>query len=76
MYIYFFPKVLLVEQILLRQIPLNLATVQEDGKLKVDTLLLKEKEITIPLDTSKPFKLNYDSTGVCKFRHSRIFALT
>ena len=40
-------------------------TVKEDGRLNVDPILLKEKDITIRLDTNKPFKLNYDSTGVC-----------
>ncbi|KAL5529124.1 hypothetical protein ACEPAG_5098 [Sanghuangporus baumii] len=46
------------------QIPLNIASTGADGKLKVDRILLTEKEVTIPLDTTKPFKLNYDTTGV------------
>lgn len=39
----------------------------ENGKAVVDrTLVLKDREMTIPLDTSRPFKLNADTTGVCK----------
>lgn len=52
------------------QIPLNVAAVGKDGKLKVDRILLKEKEITIPLDTTKPFKLNYDTSGVYRVLYS------
>ncbi|KAI5119980.1 hypothetical protein M0805_004425 [Coniferiporia weirii] len=46
------------------QIPLNVASLDADGKLKVERILLKDKEITIPLDTNKAFKLNYDTSGV------------
>ncbi|KAH8117511.1 peptidase family M1-domain-containing protein [Phellopilus nigrolimitatus] len=52
------------------QIPLNIASVDSDGKLNVDRTLLKDKEITIPLDTSKPFKLNCDTTGVYRVLYS------
>jgi aminopeptidase 2 len=32
--------------------------------------ILKEREKEFELDTSKPFKLNAGSVGVCKFIHS------
>lgn len=39
----------------------------ENGKAVVDrTLVLRDREMTIPLDTSQPFKLNAGTTGVCK----------
>ncbi len=39
----------------------------ENGKGMVDrTLVLRDRETTIPLDTSRPFKLNAGTTGVCK----------
>ncbi|KAI0668551.1 leucyl aminopeptidase [Trametes maxima] len=45
-------------------IPLNLLTVGSDGKAVVNKdILLDEREKFIPLDTSKPFKLNSDTTG-------------
>ena len=51
-----------------RTIPLSLLTVSEDGKATVNRdLLLDEREKYIPLDTSKPFKLNADTTGFCEF---------
>ena len=50
-----------------RQIPLNIASIGTDGKLKFDPILMTEKEQTITVNTTKPFKLNYDTTGVCKF---------
>ena len=38
-----------------------------DGKATLDKgLLLEEREKFIPLDTSKPYKFNADTTGVCK----------
>ena len=41
-------------------------TVSADGKAVVNKdLLLDEREKFIPLDTSKPFKLNADTTGFC-----------
>ena len=52
-----------------RSIPLNLLTVSEDGKATINKdLLLDEREKFIPLDTSKPFKLNADTTGFCRSR--------
>lgn len=49
-----------------RNIPLSISSAQ-DGKAFVDTAaLLQEREATITLDTSKPFKLNAGTTGVCE----------
>jgi len=49
------------------QIPLNLANLGSNGKLEVDrTILLKEKEMEIPLDTSKPYKLNHNNSTFCR----------
>ncbi|KAI0086651.1 peptidase family M1-domain-containing protein [Irpex rosettiformis] len=46
-------------------VPLSLLTTDENGKAKIDrSLLLDQREITIALDTSKPFKLNAGTTGV------------
>ena len=48
-----------------RDVPLNLALVGDDGKLTVErSLVLKEKEMEIPLDTNKLYKLNFDSSAV------------
>ncbi|TBU29067.1 peptidase family M1-domain-containing protein [Dichomitus squalens] len=45
-------------------IPVNLLTVGPDGKAVVNNdILLNEREKFIPLDTSKPYKLNADTTG-------------
>ncbi|KAF5326661.1 hypothetical protein D9619_004256 [Psilocybe cf. subviscida] len=45
-------------------VPLNI-TSTKDGKTSVDkTVLLKEREAKISLDTSRPFKLNSGTTGV------------
>ena len=45
---------------------MNLVTVDGDGKSVVDhTIVLDERDKKIPLDTSKPFKLNAGTTGVC-----------
>jgi aminopeptidase 2 len=41
------------------QVPLSLLTVGEDGKPKIQReIVLKDREMEIELDTSKPFKLN------------------
>ncbi|KAJ3551896.1 hypothetical protein NM688_g4446 [Phlebia brevispora] len=46
-------------------IPLNLVTVDSNGKVTIDrTLVLDEREKAIHLDTSKPFKLNAGTAGV------------
>ncbi|RPD63715.1 hypothetical protein L227DRAFT_496652 [Lentinus tigrinus ALCF2SS1-6] len=49
-------------------IPLSLSTGSEDGKNK--DVLLDEREKFIPLDTSKPFKLNSDTTGFYAVKYS------
>lgn len=48
--------------------PLSLLTVSEDGKPVVDKdILLDEREKFVPLDTSRPYKLNAGTTGFCAF---------
>ena len=50
-----------------RTVPLFLLSVGEDGKARVDkSAILTEREKSIAIDTSKPFKLNADTNGVCK----------
>lgn len=50
-----------------RNIPLSILSVK-DGQAVVDkSAILQEREKFFPLDTSKPFKLNVGTTGVCKF---------
>ncbi|KAI1788458.1 peptidase family M1-domain-containing protein [Ganoderma leucocontextum] len=45
-------------------VPVNLLTVGEDGKAVLNKdILLDEREKFIPLDTSKPYKINADTTG-------------
>ena len=52
-----------------RTIPLNILTVSDDGTAVVNKdILLDEREKFIPLDTSKTFKLNADTTGFCESR--------
>ncbi|KAG8806528.1 Aminopeptidase 2 mitochondrial [Serendipita sp. 400] len=47
------------------QIPLNLMTVDESGKASVDrSIVMKTREETYEVDTSKPFKLNAGTSGV------------
>lgn len=56
---------------LCRTLPLNLLIVDNEGKSILNTAaLLDEREKFIPLDTSKPFKLNADTTGFCKLRRA------
>ena len=46
---------------------MSLITVSADGNTVINKdLLLDEREKFIPLDTSKPFKLNADTTGFCE----------
>ncbi|KAI0789033.1 hypothetical protein BC629DRAFT_1582206 [Irpex lacteus] len=46
-------------------VPLSLLTTDENGRAKVDrSLLLDQREVSVLLDTSKPFKLNAGATGV------------
>ncbi len=48
---------------------MSLITTSPDGKTVINKdLLLDEREKFIPLDTSKPFKLNADTTGFCECR--------
>ncbi len=50
-----------------RTIPLNLLSVSDEGKAVLNKdLLLDEREKFISLDTTKPFKLNADTTGFCE----------
>ena len=49
-----------------RTIPLSLLSVGKDGKPTIDnSLILDTREKIIPLDTTKPYKLNANTTGVC-----------
>lgn len=50
---------------------MNLLIVDNEGKSILNkATLLDEREKFIPLDTSKPFKLNADTTGFCKLRRA------
>ena len=50
---------------LCRNVPLAIVT-DKDGKPSIDnTPLLSERATHIKLDTSKPFKLNAGTAGVC-----------
>ncbi|KAI0637348.1 leucyl aminopeptidase [Trametes polyzona] len=52
-------------------IPLNLLTVDGEGKPVLNKdILLDDREKFIPLDTSKPFKLNADTTGFYAVKYS------
>lgn len=54
-----------------RNVPLNIVSTR-DGKASVDKgILLKEREMKVSLDTSRPFKLNAGTTGVCTYLPSR-----
>jgi aminopeptidase 2 len=56
-----------------RHIPLNILSVDSTGKGIVNkAVVLKERENTFELDTSKPFKLNAGTTGTCEFFSSSI----
>jgi aminopeptidase 2 len=48
-------------------VPLSLLTVDGAGKPHIDRrALLSTRETTLKVDTSKPFKLNAETTGVCE----------
>ena len=48
---------------------MSLVTTDASGKPTVDrAIVLDEREKFIPLDTSKSFKLNGGTTGVCEYR--------
>jgi hypothetical protein len=52
---------------LIRYIPLNVLSTDDSGKASIDRkVVLEGREITIPVDTSKPFKLNAGTSGVCE----------
>ncbi|KIO15900.1 hypothetical protein M407DRAFT_235051 [Tulasnella calospora MUT 4182] len=53
------------------KIPLNVRTADASGKVSTDrSVVLSEREATIPLDTSKPFKLNAQTTGVYRVAYT------
>ncbi|KAG8910494.1 Aminopeptidase 2 mitochondrial, partial [Tulasnella sp. 408] len=53
------------------QIPLNVKTADASGKVSTDhSVVLSEREARIPLDTSKPFKLNAQTTGVYRVSYT------
>ena len=48
-------------------------TTNPDGKVVIDrTLVLTEREGTYKIDTSRPWKLNAGTTGVCRLRFSSL----
>ncbi len=50
-----------------RNVPLNILSVDKSGKSTIDrSALLEERSKTFTLDTSKPFKLNGGTAGVCE----------
>ena len=56
----------LMERRCYRTVPLSLLSVGKDGKATIDnSLILDTRERFIPLDTTKPYKLNANTTGVC-----------
>ena len=51
-----------------RYIPLNVLSTDASGKASIDRkTVLEGREITVPVDMSKPFKLNAGTSGVCTF---------
>ena len=48
-----------------RMIPVSIVTADENGETVLKKELFVDREMFIPLDTSKPFKLNADTTGFC-----------
>lgn len=53
-----------------RNIPLSILSVKDGQAILDKSAILQEREKNIPLDTSKPFKLNAGTTGVCKFTNT------
>ncbi|KAG8910898.1 Aminopeptidase 2 mitochondrial [Tulasnella sp. 417] len=52
-------------------IPLNVKTVDASGKVSTNRgVILSGREATIPLDTSKPFKLNAQTTGTYRVAYT------
>lgn len=53
-----------------RSVPLGLVTASVDGQSLIDnTALLESREAEFNLDTTKPYKINADTNGVCKLFH-------
>ena len=53
-----------------RSVPLGLVTASVDGQSMVDnTALLETREAEFKLDTTKPYKINADTNGVCRLFH-------
>ena len=53
-----------------RSVPLGLVTASVDGQSLIDnTALLETREAEFKLDTTKPFKINADTNGVCGSFH-------
>lgn len=51
----------------LRNVPLSILSVDANGTVAVDkTAILEEREKSFAVDTSRAFKLNAGTTGVCK----------
>ena len=49
-----------------RKVPLALLSIGNDGKPAINnSLILDTREKFIPLDTTRPYKLNANTTGVC-----------
>ena len=48
-----------------RMIPVSIVTADENGETVLKKELFVDREMFIPLDTSKPFKLNSETTGFC-----------
>jgi aminopeptidase 2 len=49
-----------------RKIPLSIVDKDIFGIRRIDnSVLLREREAFVPVDTSRPFKLNGGTTGVC-----------
>ncbi len=57
----------------LRNVPLNILSVDSASQVRVDrTALLQERSQEFALDTSKPFKLNAGTAGVCESALSQV----
>lgn len=49
-----------------RTVPLAIISAGKEGKPTIDnSLILDTREGVIPLDTTKPYKINANTTGVC-----------
>ena len=51
-----------------RAVPLALLSIGKDGNPAIDnSLIFDTREKFIPLNTTRPYKLNANTTGVCMF---------